>query len=87
MAEFNPTTDRLHLEQLEVDVRIGVTDDERANPQRIVINLTIWPNVAFEQLNDDSTRTINYVDLCRAAREFVQSRDWKLIETLASSLG
>ena len=86
MAEFNPATDRLHLEQLDVDVRIGVTDEERANPQRIVINLTIWPNFAFEQLHDDIAGTINYVELCRAAREFVQGREWKLIETVASDL-
>ena len=87
MTEFNAAADRLHLEQLEIDVRIGVTAEERTKPQRIVLNLTIWPNAAFEQLRDDIARTINYVDLCRAAREFAQSREWKLIETLASDLG
>ena len=87
VAEFNSAADRIHLEQLEVELRIGVTDEERANPQRIVINLTIWPSVAFEQLHDDIARTLNYVDLCRAARDFVQGREWKLIETLASDLG
>lgn len=86
MTEFNPTEDRLHLEQLELDARIGVTDDERAKPQRIVINLTIWPNVRFDELHDEINRTINYVELCRASRKFVQSREWKLIETLASDL-
>ena len=86
MTDFNPAGDRLHLEQLELDVRIGVTDEERAKPQRLVINLTVWPDVHFGQLNDDINRTINYVELCRATREFVQSRDWKLIETVASDL-
>jgi len=86
VSEFNPAADRLHVEQLEVDARIGVTAEERANPQRLVINLTIWPNTVFENLHDDIERAINYVELCRATREFVQSREWKLIETLASDL-
>jgi 7,8-dihydroneopterin aldolase/epimerase/oxygenase len=86
VTEFNPAGDRLHLEQLELDARIGVTDEERAKPQHIVINLTIWPNVGFDQLHDDIERTINYVELCRATREFAQSREWKLIETMASDL-
>jgi FolB domain-containing protein len=86
VSEPNPAADSLHLEQLEVDTRIGVTDEERATPQRIVINLTIWPNTTFEKLHDDIERTINYVELCRATREFVQSRKWKLIETLASDV-
>ena len=67
VAEFNPGTDRLHLEQLELDVRIGVTDEERANPQRIVINLTIWPNFAFEQLQR------NLGDLTRRGQEFARA--------------
>ena len=78
--------DRLHLEQLELDARIGVTDEERARLQRIVINLTVWADTAFEQLQDDIDRTVNYVELCRVAGEFVQSGQWKLIETLASDL-
>ena len=66
--------------------RIGIGMDERAQPQRIVINLTVWPNAPFEKLQDDISRTINYVDLCRGARELAEGREWKLIETLASDL-
>ena len=86
VTEFNPAGDRLHLEQMEVDVRIGVTDEERANPQPLVLSLTIWPNAEFGRLCDDITRTINYVELCRTTREFAQSHEWKLIETLSAEL-
>ena len=65
---------------------MGVTDEERTQPQRIVLTVTIWPDAAFDQLQDDIGRTINYVDLCRAAREFVENREWKLIESIASEL-
>ena len=86
MADLSASANRIHLEQLELQACVGVTEDERARPQPLIINLTIWPHSAFEQLQDDINRTINYVELHRSARELVGSRDWKLIETIASEL-
>lgn len=82
----SPGTDRIRIEQLELYARVGVTENERLRPQRITINLTIWPKIAFGALQDDISRTVNYSELCRVAREFVQARSDKLIETLASEL-
>ena len=36
-------SDHIHIEQLEVFARIGVPDEERASPQRLVFNITFWP--------------------------------------------
>jgi dihydroneopterin aldolase len=77
---------RIHIEQLEVHSTIGVTEDERSSSQPLILNLTVWPNVDFERLQDEIGRTVNYVELCRTAREFVETRRDKLIETLASEL-
>jgi dihydroneopterin aldolase len=77
---------RIHIEQLEVEARIGVSEEERASPQRLTLNLTVWPSTAFDRLQDDILQAVNYVELCRSTREFVQSRADKLIETLASEL-
>jgi FolB domain-containing protein len=79
-------TDRIHIEQLELYARVGVTENERSRPQRITLSVTIWPETAFADLEDDITRTVNYSELCRAAREFVENRSAKLIETLASEV-
>ena len=79
-------TDRIHIEQLEVYARVGVTDDERSRPQRITFSLTGWPTVGFANLEDDIARTVDYSELCRSAREFVESRSHKLIETLVSEV-
>jgi dihydroneopterin aldolase len=78
--------ENIRIEHLEISARLGVTDEERSHPQRITLNLTIWPSVCFDKLQDEISRTVNYVELGRAAGELVQSRDWKLIETLASEL-
>jgi FolB domain-containing protein len=78
--------DRIRIEELEVSAQVGITGEERSQPQRISLNITAWPETAFEKLNDDITRTVNYVDICQASRELVQNSQWKLIETIASKL-
>jgi len=83
---FAAAADRIRIEQIELHARVGVTEDERSKPQRIAVNLTIWPKAGFEQMKDDISRTVNYVELCQAVREFIGQRAFKLIETLAADL-
>ena len=86
MADFVETTGRIHLEQLELSARVGVSAEERSQPQRLSVNITVWPAAPFEQLKDDIEQTVDYVKLSRAADEFVAGREWKLIETIAADL-
>ena len=83
MDHFAAAADRIRIEQLELHTRIGVTEEERSKPQRIIINLTIWPKMGFDQMKDDIGRTVNYVQLCRSVREFIDQRTFSLIETLS----
>ena len=83
MDHFAAAADRIRIEQLELHTRIGVTEEERSKPQRIIINLTIWPKMGFDQMKDDIGRTVNYVQLCRSVREFIDQRKFSLIETLS----
>jgi dihydroneopterin aldolase len=79
-------TDSIHIEQLEVFARVGVTENERAKPQRLTLTITLWPSEAFENLQDDITRTVNYSAVCVAVGDFARERPNKLIETLAAQL-
>jgi 7,8-dihydroneopterin aldolase/epimerase/oxygenase len=79
-------SDRIHVEQLEVFARVGVTDNERSKPQRLVFNFTIWPREKFDTMNDDIARTVNYSAACAAIRDFVRAQSPKLIETLAANV-
>jgi dihydroneopterin aldolase len=79
-------TDAIHIEQLELFARVGVTENERARPQRLTFSITLWPKTSFEDLQDDITRSIDYSAVCAAAREFVEKRVDQLIETLAAGL-
>ena len=78
--------DAIHIEQLEVLARVGVTNNERASTQRLTVSITIWPEDQFDSLHDDIARAIDYSAVCTAARNFVATRSDKLIETLAASL-
>jgi len=76
--------DRIHIEQLEVHGRVGVPDSERAEPQRLSLNVTLWPKIA--ELHDNIANTVNYSALAECAKEFVNQHDYKLIETLAEEM-
>ena len=73
--------DRIHIEQLEVHGRVGVPDSERVEPQRLSLNVTLWPTIA--ELHDNIANTVNYSAVAECAKEFVNQHDYKLIETLA----
>lgn len=81
-----PADDFLHIEQLEVFARVGVMEKERAQPQRLTVSITAWPDETFENLQDDIGRAVNYSAVCVAARDFVNERSDRLIETLAAQL-
>lgn len=81
-----PATDSIHIEQLEVFTRVGVTDAERAKPQRLTLTITLRPKETFEGLQDDIARSVDYSAVCAAVREVVQKSSNKLIETLATQL-
>ena len=75
---------RIHIEQLEVHGRVGVPDSERAKPQRLSLNLTLWPKLA--EVHDDIANTVNYSAVAERVKEFVRRHDYKLIETLAEEM-
>ena len=84
MAE--EVSDFIKIEQLEIFASVGVTETEQANPQRLTLTISIWPDKSFEKLEDNITQTVNYSAVCAAARDFTRDRSTKLIETLAAQL-
>jgi len=73
--------DCIHIEQLELFARVGVPTSERSEPQRLILNITLWPKIA--ELHDDIANTVNYSAVAERGKEFIRRHDYKLIETLA----
>ena len=78
--------DEIHIEQLDVFTRIGVPEEERANPQRLTVNISFWPSQQTSDLADHIERTVNYSAVAEETKNFVRDQSVSLIETLAERL-
>jgi dihydroneopterin aldolase len=76
--------DRIHIEQLEILARVGVPDSERAQAQRLSLNVTLWPKTT--EPRDEISDTVNYSDVAESLKHFIPQHDHKLIETLAQQI-
>lgn len=76
----------IHIEQLRVMARVGVTKAERSRAQKLVLNLTLWPVCDLRDLGDAVERTVDYSAVARETKGFISKQSPKLIETLADHL-
>lgn len=78
--------DRIEIRKLEVSARVGVPEEERADPQRLLVSLSLVPETPFADGDDELTRTVDYYQVARRVQEIVAERPRKLIETLAAEI-
>jgi len=78
--------DQIHIEQLEISARIGVPQEERAAPQRLVVSISFWPYHPADDLADKIENAINYSSVVEETKNFVREQSVNLIETLADRL-
>jgi FolB domain-containing protein len=76
-------TDQLVVKGLRLVARVGVTDEERATPQGVVVDLVVRTNLAAAGGSDDLAETIDYSTLISSVAEVVQGQEANLLETLA----
>ncbi len=78
--------DQILIEELELTARLGVPEEERAQPQRLTVSLVLEPKAGFRDLADELARTIDYAAVCAELERFVSGRQDKLLETLAHEM-
>lgn len=74
------------IKGLSVTCHVGVPDEERSRPQRLLIDATLTPRVAFADLDDDIVHTADYDLAARRLAAVAKARPRRLIETLAVDL-
>ena len=84
--ESHPSSDKIHIEQLDVFTRIGVLEEERANPQRLTVSISLWPYQQTSDLADHIERSVNYSTVAEETKNFVRDQSVNLVETLADRL-
>lgn len=76
----------IRIRGLKLECHIGVPEEERATVQTLLVDLTIVPLTAFDELNDDIERTVDYDAVCRRLAVIASDHPRQLIETLAVDL-
>ena len=66
--------------------RIGVTPEERALPQKVLVDIEVTLDSRPPGLPDDLDRTIDYALLAAAARMVAGEGEYRLVETLAEKI-
>ena len=74
------------IKDLCVHYRVGVPDAERAQPQKLLITLTMDYNFIAAAQTADITQTVDYSLVSQRLIHFGDRRSWKLIETLACEI-
>lgn len=78
--------DEILIEGLDLPVRLGVPDEERAAWQSLKADLRLGIQVPFHQMQDDLTETVDYASLAQDIRSLAADKPRKLLETLASEI-
>ena len=61
----------------------GVHDDERANGQRFVVDVSLGLNLSAAASGDDLDLTVDYGDLAEGVHEVIAAEPLQLIESVA----
>jgi dihydroneopterin aldolase len=78
--------DEILILGLELPVQIGVPDAERAAWQVLRADVILRPAQAFEAMNDEIGRTVDYEAAANALKALAAARPRCLIETLAAEM-
>jgi dihydroneopterin aldolase len=77
---------KITIVDLEIFCSVGVSDEERATPQRLLITVDMQFDFSSASVSDRIEKTINYQNVAQDLLKFGQGRSWKLIEKLASNV-
>ena len=75
--------DTITINDLEVFYCVGVPDEERAKPQRLLLTVEMSHDFRVAATEDELGDTIDYHAVAQRLKSFGDGVHWKLIETLA----
>jgi dihydroneopterin aldolase len=77
---------KITIVDLEVHYCVGVTDEERAQPQRLLLTVDLSLDFSSASVSDRIERTINYQTVADELLKFGEGRSWKLLERLVANI-
>ncbi|MEE8106637.1 MAG: dihydroneopterin aldolase [Planctomycetota bacterium] len=79
-------TYRIRIEHLVLVTRIGVTAEERAEPQQIAVDLDMEVDAGAAGRSDDLSDAVDYAAVADRVTAFAHNHSCALLETLAHEL-
>ena len=79
-------TDHITIRDLKATTKVGVTDDERASEQTILITIEIETDLKQAGASDRLEDTVDYGRVAEDVVELVKSSENKLLEKLAERI-
>ena len=77
---------KISIVDLEVFYRVGVPDEERAKPQRLLLTIEMDFDFSTAAKTDSIADTIDYFAVSQRLLKFGEGKSWKLIEKLGSDI-
>ena len=77
---------RITIVDLEVHYCVGVSDEERAKPQRLLLTIDMTYDFSAASVSDRVEKTINYQSVVDDLLKYGDARNWKLLEKLVANL-
>ena len=87
LPSYLPVVDTITIKDLGVLCRIGVPDEERSKPQRLLITVEMSGDFSRAAQSDEIAHTINYYDVSLRITSLCETHSFKLIEKLAHEIG
>jgi len=76
----------IRIQDLEVFYHVGVPDEERAKPQRLLVTVEMEVTAPRAAESDDLGDTIDYFSVSQDLLAYGKGRSWKLLEKLSAEL-
>ena len=77
---------KISVVDLEVFYRVGVPEEERAQPQRLLLTVEMQLDFSRAAASDSLADTIDYFAVSQKLLKFGEGKSWKLIEKLAADI-
>ena len=78
--------DKIFVKNLVVSCRVGVTREERAKKQKVVVDIDVFCDLSQAGTMDDLNKSISYSEIQEKITDFITKGDFKLLESIAEGI-
>jgi dihydroneopterin aldolase len=79
-------TDRIFVDNLRLSCRVGITPEERRQPQEVLVDVSIFLSLVRAGRSDDVRDTVNYKEVVQRVSLYVSGKEFTLLEGLAEGV-